>query len=141
MLRSFLNLVAYALGLDPRGIFAFWDGRRWRYADPMVVARRLWSIPEFDSDKSRELIASGVGTLIVQGFEEIGDATRTAFGVRSAESGGLTDIECDRLLARFELYLGDLKKNGSLGQTSQGFTVPTVSLPMRSRTPDVSACG
>jgi hypothetical protein len=128
MWRSIYVWFAYRLGLDPRGLFAFWDGWRWRYADPLAVARVLWSVPDFDSGKSRELIASESGTLVVQGYAEIGRVVRHAFQVRPAEQGGLTDLECETLLARFEHYLGDLKKNGRPGQTSAQFTVPRPSL-------------
>ncbi len=95
----------------------------------MVVARALWSISEFDADKSRELIAKGIGTLVTQGYEDIAEAVRIAFQVASAEDGGLTEVECEQLHARFELYLGDLKKNGSPSQNMGTYTVPTVSLP------------
>ena len=128
MLRSILFWLAYAIGLDPRGLFVFFDGRRWRHADPMVLARRLWSISGFESDKSRELLRSDQGALKAQGFAEIARAVQKAFSVYEVEHGGLTEIECEALLDRFETYLGELKKNGSPGQTSAQFTVPNVSL-------------
>lgn len=133
--RSLLIWLAYRVGLDPRGLFAFHDGRRWRYVDPMAVARALWSIPDFDSTKSRQMINSNVGTLVAQGYQEIAVAVRQAFQVKAAEDGGLTEVECDTLLFMFELYLGELKKNGSPTQTSGQFTVPTVSLPLPDTVP------
>lgn len=92
----------------------------------MVLARRLWSIDNFDQDESRKRIADDAGIVKFQGFEEIGVAVRMAFLINEAESGGLTDLECERLLTRFEEYLGGLKKNGSIGPTSLPFMVPTV---------------
>jgi len=134
MLRSLLTWILYRLGADPRGLFSFHDGRRWRYVDPMEAARTLWSLPGFESDKSRELIASGVGTLMAQGFAEIATAVRSVFDVAPASQGGLTELECRELLDRFEFYLGAVKKNGSPGrissdatETQQSFQVPDVS--------------
>jgi hypothetical protein len=93
----------------------------------MVVARRLWSVsvkqtpmpgmtsPDvaFDVDVSRKLIASGIGSQIQQGYSEIAQAIRESFQIPDLEQGGLTEIECDELLEKFNRYLGDVKKNGS----------------------------
>lgn len=122
MFRSLLNWILYAIGLDPRGLFPVWDGRKWLYVDPIAVARELWAIPGFESDKSRELIASGIGTLMAQGYSEIANATRIAFSLRDPLHGGLSEMECDRLLLRFEQYLGDVKKNGVPKLTSAPYT-------------------
>jgi hypothetical protein len=84
----------------------------------MEAARAMWSLPGFESDKARELIASGIGTLMAQGFAEIASAVRSAFKVASASEGGLTELECRELLDRFELYLGAVKKNGNPGRIS-----------------------
>jgi hypothetical protein len=119
--------IAYFLGIDPRGIFVYFDGRRHRHADPMVMARAIWSIPGFDPDVSRQLISSDVGATKLLGFEQIAVAVRDAWSISSAEDGGLTDLECFQLLARFDDYLGDLKKSGSPGPTLPHFTVPDVS--------------
>ncbi len=127
MLRTLWIWILQCLGFDPRGIFSFHDGFRWRRVDPMVVARRLWSVsvkqaeipgltsPDvaFDMDTSRKLIASGIGSQIQQGYAEISQAVREAFQIPDLEQGGLTEIECDELLGKFNTYLGDVKKNGS----------------------------
>ncbi len=133
MLRSVFIWILYRLGADPRGLFSFHDGARWRYIDPMSAARSLWSIPGFDSDKSRELINSGNGMLMAQGFAEISAVVRKVFSVGLAEQGGLTELECRELLDRFELYLGAVKKNGNPGLTSQPATESTSFQP-----PDIS---
>lgn len=115
------------LGFDPRGIFRYWDGKRYRNGDPMEMARNLWSVnitrqlapgipgieEPFDSAVSRKLIASGIGMQIQQGYAEVDYAVRTAWGIQPLSQGGLTEEECDRLLLRFERYLGDVKKNGN----------------------------
>lgn len=129
------------LGFDPRGLFAYFDGQRIRHVDPIVIARELWSVkikqsekipdvnglpnvssltmtmavPElpFDAAESRKLIATGIGTQMAQGYDEIAQAVRIAFNVRPLNAGGLSELECSTLLDRFEDYLGDVKKNGS----------------------------
>lgn len=127
MLLRFWYWLAYQLGMDPRGLFAYHDGRRWRYGDPIVMARAIWSIPNFDPEQSRQLILSDVGATKLLGFAEIASGVRIAWKINPSEEGGLTDLECEQLLTRFEIYLGDLKKNGSPGPTSQPFMVPDVS--------------
>jgi hypothetical protein len=92
----------------------------------MVLARRLWSIDNFDQDESRRRTTDDAGAVKLQGFGELADAVRIAFVINDVDNGGLTDLECEQLLTRFESYLGDLKKNGSPGPTSLLFTVPSV---------------
>jgi len=132
MLRRLIIWILQCLGFDPRGIFSFWDGKRWRHADPFVVARKLWAveIPDnaipnikgplvpFESESSRRLIQSGIGSQIERGYSEVSSAVRAAFGVVPLREGGLTEAECDDLLQRFENYMGDVKKNGSGSPTS-----------------------
>ena len=127
MFRRFYVWFLQCLGFDPRGIFSFHDGKRWRHVDPIVVARRLWSVevPDssiptvkgpnvpFESDNSRALIRSGIGTQVARGYGEVAFAVRDAFQVPELTDGGLTEVECDELLEKFENYVGDLKKNGN----------------------------
>lgn len=131
-----------SLGFDPRGLFRYYDGRWIRRADPMVIARRLWSvdvpqeiasgefIPKpFESIDSLNRITSGVGVQIQQGYAEIDYAVRYAFQLRPLSQGGLSENECQKLLERFEDYLGDVKKNGSKTRiSSSGTVVPDVTV-------------
>lgn len=125
MFRAIWLYLLQCLGFDPRGIFRYWNGSNWCNADPMDLTRRLWSVeieqrerPEiacpalpFDSGKSRKLIRSGNGIWIVRGYAEVAEAVREAFQIKAFDNGGLNEVECDQLLARFEAYQGDLKKN------------------------------
>lgn len=108
----------------------------------MVVARRLWEVniskeispgvmlpTPFESFESLKLVKSGVGTQIQQGYAEIAQATRYAFQLRPFEKGGLSEDECQKLLARFEDWMGDVKKNGSkTAKSSSGTDDPEGSV-------------
>ena len=102
------------LGQDPRGLFVFFDGRRWRSIDPLQAARELFSHPEFDWDETPQLLVTGRSTVQLEAFRLIGNAVRTVFQIPVVGSGGLTERECLDLLTGFRAYLGDVKKNGSL---------------------------
>lgn len=135
MLLRLWIFILQALGFNPRGLFIFWDGRRYRRVDPMVIARNLWAAQvakevspgkfepmPFESLESLKLVKSAVGTKIQQGYAEIAEAVREAFELRHFENGGLSENECQLLLARFEDYLGDVKKNGSNSPTGSDST-------------------
>lgn len=101
-------------GLDPRGLFFFHDGRRWRSSDPLDVARKLFTHPEFDWDETPQLLLTGRAVVQLESFRIIGTAVRDALQIPPVEQGGLTDLECLDVLTEFRGYLGDVKKNGSL---------------------------
>jgi hypothetical protein len=135
MLHTIWIWFLQCLGFDPRGIFSFHDGRRWRHVDPMVIARNLAAISikekpmpgmanlpgfvmvvkekAFDAAEFRAMIGSGEESQIQEAYFQITKAVRQAFNVRELEQGGLTELECDALLERFDDYLGYVKKNGS----------------------------
>lgn len=104
MLRKLWGMLR---GRSPRDVFTFWDGSRWRGADPIVVCRRLLSHDTFDAESHPKLIEL-----------EDDDAVRiTALGVRDAFGlpeydgrRGLTEAECVSLLGEFWDWCGDLKK-------------------------------
>ncbi|MBS0205005.1 MAG: hypothetical protein JSS49_19025 [Planctomycetes bacterium] len=127
------------LGQDPRGLFVYFDGRRWRSADPLQLARQLFTHPEFDWDETPQLLLTARASIQLEAFRIIGDAVRTAFRIDPVERGGLTDRECLDLLTAFRTYLGDVKKNGSLFPTSLVFT--ELNAAVGSTTKPVSDCG
>jgi len=103
-----------ACRLRRRVLFHFHDGQRTRRVDPLEVARRLFADQEFDWDETPRLLMTGHSGMQLETFRIIGNAVRSAFDIASVEHGGLSEIECLELLARFRDYLGDVKKNGSL---------------------------
>lgn len=106
--------VLMRVGRDPRGLFRFFDGRRWRWADPLAVARALFTHPGFDWDETPQLLLTGRAEMQLQACRIIGVAVRAAFQVQTLDEGGLSERECLDLLTSFRTYLGDVKKNGSL---------------------------
>lgn len=118
----------------------FFDGRRWRSADPLAIARAFFTHPSFDWDETPELLRTGVATVQLEAFRVIGVAVRDVFGIRPLDQGGLSDRECLDLLAEFRQYLGDVKKNGNLFQISQASTDPLLQdeLPIPTR-PDLGS--
>lgn len=114
MLVRFWLWLLTKLGQDPRGLFVYHDGRRWRRADPLETARRLFAFPEFDWDETPTMILSGRSDIQLDAMRIIAAAVRSAFEIPAASKGGLSEMECFDLLDRFRTYLGDVKKNGSL---------------------------
>lgn len=106
------------LGFDPRGLFAFFDGRRWRRVDPLEITRAFFTHPKFDWDETPNLLAGGNAFEQAHVLGQIARATREVFGIKEASAGGLTDQECFTLFGRFRQYMGDVKKNGKLFPTS-----------------------
>ena len=90
-----------------RDIFAFWDGKRDRKADPLAAYRALKADPDFNIDVDTELVASA-GDL--ESSAKMANAVRRSFGVPRFEDGGLTESECNTLFWAFMLYLNE-KKN------------------------------
>jgi len=93
------------------------------------MARLIWSIPRFDADQCRQTIGTATdGLTQLAALEQIGAAVRAAWQIESLEDGGLTDAECDRLLQRFDNYIGALKKNGNPSPiSSPAMVLPDVS--------------
>ena len=110
------------LGLNPRGLFVFYDGRRRRRVDPLDVTRKLFSDKSFDWDETPKLLSTGNAMIQLAAFSTIAIAVRAAFAIPSVERGGLTEIQCLELLTQFREYLGEVKKNGSLFPMSREST-------------------
>lgn len=100
-----------------RDIFRYWDGKQYRYADPLVIWQKLWSDPTVDPN---------VDFTLATGIDSDGNATeydadaerrvlemiRNLFGVRqwTESSYGLTVRETFTLMWEFLRYINDLKK-------------------------------
>ncbi len=117
-----------------RGIFQYWDGTAWRYADPMVIVRGLQDHPRFSwSQHPVEVTRGDVGALKI-----CADAVRDVFGIGTFDGvmgSGLTEQECLELLGTFSAYLTGVKKNGNPSLTSPAPTVPASSPPSTEPTP------
>ena len=100
-------------GRNNRGIFRFWNGRRWVGVDPIPVARALLSHPEFAWDETPKLTDDPDVEVAADAIRISAAAVRDAFGIKPLEQGGLTEAECCQILWAFREYLGIVKKNGS----------------------------
>ncbi len=116
-----------ALGYDPRGIYSFYDGRRWRRIDPLATYLRLFDIPGFDPEQVLAELRGLDGNQRAKKLIDVSAAVRTAFGVKSLDDGGLTALECVELLSDFVGYAEDLKKNI---EPTQNWDPSTDSLPL-----------
>ncbi len=91
-----------------RRIYRYWDGRRRRAADPMVVYQRLLSCDDFDIETTPQLAEAGD----LEAAETTADAVRHAFDLPAFNGWeGLTILECMDLLGVYLGYLLALKKN------------------------------
>lgn len=109
-----------------RNIFRYWDGKKWKFADPMVLVRELYEHPKFNFDKH------WVG--VVQGNPvDIGitaECVRDVFHVDKLDDNGngMNESECVFLLSSFCEFNEELKKN-----ISQPPTLPSSTEPMPDR--------
>lgn len=113
MLRFIWFALLRAFGRDHRGIFWFWDGRRWQGVDPLPAARLLLTDPDFSWEQTATLTDDEDSATQAEAIGICAAAARRAFGIKSYEESGLTETECCRVLWFFGTYLGSLKKNGS----------------------------
>lgn len=120
---------------EDRAIFGFWDGRRWRRVDPVVVMRAMDSHPTFRWEH-----AKGVDDKDDESVQIVVAATRDVFGVKAlSDRDGLSETECIVLFHDFLSFMGDLKKKVSPGPTWQPSTAPQPSAA--SDTPSEWDCG
>jgi hypothetical protein len=94
-----------------RQIFRFWDGKKVRGADPIVVWRALLSHPDFEITRDTELMNVPDFKVSDPARRRCVAATRAAFGVESLGGGGLTEDETVDLFKAFCIYAVELKKN------------------------------
>jgi hypothetical protein len=89
-----------------RDIYAYWDGRQTKGADPLVLWNRLWTDPEC----AFEEVAPKATTFDLEIHQSLYALSRRVFEVSSLADGGLTDLECFALLNDFLRYAESLKK-------------------------------
>lgn len=97
-------------GRPKRKIFAYHDGVRRRWADPIAIWRAIESDPEFDPTRHFGEMDRGEG----ESFEIAGRMARRAFSLPAYDDRtgkGLTEFEAMSLLWRFIAYSEELKKN------------------------------
>ena len=123
------------------GIFRFFDGTRWRCADPIAVFRSLQNHPEFDLATTPKMAGVDDPKIKFDAIRKCADAVRVAFNVQPLDDtgAGLTEEECCALLVRFSQYADALKKNTNPPQTSPPSTASMSS--EESTTKPVSASG
>lgn len=129
---SYLWMVSF--GRKERGIFRFWDGRRWRTADPIPTWRALADDPEFLAETHLTLVDGGD----LESVGIVGRAVRRAFGVPEFNQGGLTERQCVDLLESYYSFIDSLKKKQDTLSTSPSPTVPPSSA--ESTTPPAADC-
>lgn len=118
-----------------RFIFEYWDGRKRRSADPVVVWRNLHDDPELVIPGDLEAADAGD----IEASAKVVQAVRRAFDVTgwTEDEDGLTESECLQLLVDFHTFTESLKKNTDATPTSQP---PLESPPLeKSTTPPDSA--
>jgi hypothetical protein len=104
-----------------RSLFRYWNGEKHVYADPFKVWRAILNHPKFNVETMAYLVDEGAEpetTVCVEAMCEIFNVSRW----NSENTTGLTDMEIIAMLDSFDLYLGSVKKNSSLGVTSSVHT-------------------
>lgn len=102
---------------DRRDIFRYWDGKRYRYADPLVVWHDIWSDPNVDPAVDFQA-ATGIGSdgsqveYDAEAEQRVLAMIRKVFGVQqwSEKVKGLTVRETFILMWGFLTYVNGLKK-------------------------------
>lgn len=140
------------LGRPDRYIFRFYDGDKYRYADPVVIDSKLrTACPDLDKlivflELPDETMPGGVPANMLalaktardKAVDKLAAGVRTAFGVRElADDGsGLTVAECINLLADFTQFANTVAEETRPLALSQP---PTGSSPAAATTPAPSA--
>lgn len=113
------DTIARVLGRRKRSreIFAYSDGKRLRYADPLVVLRQMAAHAELDLDATlRQMQAVDSPELQNEACGVAVQATREIFGLPAFgddNPDGLTELETLDVLTDFVTFLDNVKKNSS----------------------------
>lgn len=110
-----------------RQIFAFFDGRTLRHADPLEVYRGFATHQTFDWHTVPPLLTVDDPQVQLEASREIAEAVRDVFGISDFDQGGLTESECRDLFDRTCHYFADVKKKHSRSRTSPPPTESTSS--------------
>jgi len=116
-----------------RAIFRYWDGKKERAIDPIVVFNRLDDDPVFVMERHARLIESKNEKEAREAIDVTAAAVCRAFQVsdyNEKAKEGLTVTERIDLLTEFLLYADTLKKNIN--------TTPTLPQPTESQSSDTS---
>lgn len=100
-----------------RALFRYWDGIKWRSADPLVILRGIAEHPQLTTDHLK-LLENPKGIpqdIAIEAFDVVLLATRDVFGIQAwtESQPGLTQAETRDTLSRFMAFVGQLKKSGS----------------------------
>ncbi len=106
-----------------RLIFRYWDGRRSRIGDPMILYRNLLAHEDF---RSEDLALIQVKDLFPKMVEKLSRVYRDVFSVKQAVDGGLTDVEAVQNLTQFIAFAGLQKKSTEPTPTSP----PSTDMPV-----------
>lgn len=117
-----INWIRRILINRSRKLFVFWDGKRFARRDPIIVLRNLSTTDLFSPEDDLKLLNVSNRNLVIKKMGEIAAGVRDAFGVQPYEDGGLTELECVRVLMRFYSEMNALKKNGAQMPISQPST-------------------
>ncbi len=102
---------------NPRALFPYYDGKRQREADPMVVLRKMSAHEKFDAKQHLVDISNTENEAIQAEAQQICvEATRDIFGIEAWSEdnpNGMTETETLGVLLQFTLFIDALKKNGS----------------------------
>jgi len=120
-------------------IFEYWDGRRYRYADPIAVHLNLQEDPEYEAKRHLAEIDAGVP----EATRIACRAVQRAFGVQAYDEQkkvGLTVGEQLGLLLVFYDWIDQQKKSTERSRTSPSNTALTDSASSAAITHDTAAC-
>jgi hypothetical protein len=101
-----------------RLLFRYWDGSRYVSADPFVIFRALVNTDKFDPDSDIKDLQIPDAKIIVKKISYIAEGVREIFNVPAFEKGGLSELECVKLLTQFSDFMEAVKKNGGSNQIS-----------------------
>jgi hypothetical protein len=122
-----------------RALFRYWDGAKWRAADPLLILRGIAEHPKLTVEHLNLLSAPGgiPQEMALEAFDTVIGAARDIFGIKewNESQRGLTQAETRDLLSRFMAFVNSLKKSGSDTPT---MPAPTATLPSIDNSPDVN---